>query len=144
MIDHIDFLRDAVRQTRKEKRFHIDLWVFLPEHIHSVWTLPLDDDNYARRWRLIKSHFSHHVAKAQNLTHNAKGSAHRPYDNVKLEADTQNYATKLTLSSGGLCTFADFDMQIVKDGIRDSIIRHNETAIQNVSLVEKLRNFLHK
>jgi putative transposase len=45
----------------------------LPEHIHAIWTLPLDDDNYAGRWRLIKSRFSHQVAKADNLTHNAKG-----------------------------------------------------------------------
>jgi putative transposase len=73
LIDRIDFLRDAVRQTRREKPFQIDAWVVMPEHIHVVWTLPLNDDNYAGRWRLIKSRFSHQVAKAENLTHNAKG-----------------------------------------------------------------------
>jgi putative transposase len=73
LIDRIDFLRDALRQTLKEKPFQIDAWVVLPEHIHAIWTLPIGDDDYSGRWRLIKSRFSHQVAKADNLTHKAKG-----------------------------------------------------------------------
>ncbi|MDO9214130.1 MAG: transposase [Methylococcales bacterium] len=69
----MDFLRDALRQTLQEKPFQIDAWVVLPEYIHAVWTLPVGDDDYSGRWRLIKSRFSHQVAKADNLTHNAKG-----------------------------------------------------------------------
>jgi putative transposase len=73
LIEHIDFLRKAVRQTRNDQPFQIDAWVVLPEHIHALWTLPMGDDNYSGRWSLIKSRFSRSVAKVRNLTPNAKG-----------------------------------------------------------------------
>ena len=73
LIDHIDFLREAVRQTRNDQPFEINAWVVLPEHIHALWTLPIDDDDYSGRWKAIKSGFSRQVAKARNLTPNAKG-----------------------------------------------------------------------
>jgi putative transposase len=59
----------VIRQTRKNKPFEIHAWVILPEHIHAIWMLPTDDDDYSGRWRLIKSRFSYQV----DLTHNAKG-----------------------------------------------------------------------
>jgi putative transposase len=31
-----------------------------PDHIHMIWTMPDNDTDYPMRWRLIKSHFSHH------------------------------------------------------------------------------------
>lgn len=31
----------------------------LPEHLHCVWTLPLDDAKFSQRWRYIKATFSH-------------------------------------------------------------------------------------
>jgi putative transposase len=38
--------------------FSIDAFVLLPDHMHCVWTLPRDDRDFAKRWRLIKSYFS--------------------------------------------------------------------------------------
>jgi len=40
LVRHIDALREAVRVTRRERPFHIDAWVVLPDHMHYVWTLP--------------------------------------------------------------------------------------------------------
>jgi len=74
----------------------------------------------------------------------AKGSTTTALDEAKLEADIQKYADKLSLSSGGLFTFADFDMQFVKDGIRDSILRNLVTANANVRTVEQIRAILYK
>ncbi|HKK22331.1 MAG TPA: transposase [Pseudohaliea sp.] len=54
LIDHIDRLRGAVRRVRARYPFHIDAWVVLPEHMHALWTLPEEDDDYPNRWRLIK------------------------------------------------------------------------------------------
>ena len=31
LVRHVDALRDAVRRTRRERPFHIDAWVVLPE-----------------------------------------------------------------------------------------------------------------
>ena len=58
LTDHIDLLRDAVRRVRRLYPFHIDAWVVLPDHLHCVWTLPPDTDDFATRWRLIKLLFS--------------------------------------------------------------------------------------
>ncbi|WP_341325322.1 hypothetical protein [Methylotuvimicrobium sp. KM2] len=54
---YIDLLHDTVRRARKRYPFHIDAWVVLPEHMHSVWTLPPGDSDFSTRWRLIKSGF---------------------------------------------------------------------------------------
>jgi len=63
LIEHIDALRDAVRKTLLERRFYIDAWVVMPDHIHAVWTLPPGDSDYARRWQVIKARFSRAVPK---------------------------------------------------------------------------------
>jgi putative transposase len=58
LVRHIATLRDAVRRVRRHYPFHIDAWVVLPDHLHTVWTLPEGDDDFANRWRTIKQHFS--------------------------------------------------------------------------------------
>jgi len=58
LVRHIDTLRSVVHDTRKRWPFHIDAWVFLLEHLHCVWTLPIGDDGNANRWRVIKQGFS--------------------------------------------------------------------------------------
>ena len=51
---HVDLLRAVVRSVRQRHPFHIHGWVVLLEHLHCVMELPLDDVNFATRWRLIK------------------------------------------------------------------------------------------
>ena len=58
LVRHVDVFRDAVRRVRRRYPFHIDAWVLLPDHLHTVWTLPPGDDDYANRWRTFKQHFS--------------------------------------------------------------------------------------
>ena len=48
-------LDTLVRMTRRERPFHIDAWVVLPDHMHCVWTLPPGDDDYSNRWKAIKA-----------------------------------------------------------------------------------------
>jgi putative transposase len=50
----IDALREAVRAVRR----HIDAWVVLPDHGHSLWILPEGDSDFPVRWRRIKAAFS--------------------------------------------------------------------------------------
>jgi putative transposase len=40
LIEHIDGLREAFRETRQRHTFTIDALVVLPDHLHAVWTLP--------------------------------------------------------------------------------------------------------
>jgi putative transposase len=58
LAEHIDELRAAFRETRRRHPFKIDAIVVLPDHLHTVWTLPERDADFATRWRLIKSAFS--------------------------------------------------------------------------------------
>ncbi|POP41856.1 transposase [Superficieibacter electus] len=55
---HINLLRQAVNLIRHKKPFIINAWVILPEHMHCIWTLPEDDDDYSGRWRDIKKTFT--------------------------------------------------------------------------------------
>jgi putative transposase len=51
-------LREAVRKVRRRFPFYIDAWVVLPDHMHSLWTLPEGDSDFPSRWRDIKAAFS--------------------------------------------------------------------------------------
>lgn len=48
-------LRNAIEQVRATRPFQIDAWVLLPDHLHTIWTLPEGDADFSTRWRLIKS-----------------------------------------------------------------------------------------
>ena len=58
--DAVETLRAAFRAVRATRPFAIDAMVVLPDHAHSLWTLPTDDANFATRWRLIKTWFTKH------------------------------------------------------------------------------------
>jgi putative transposase len=68
LVEHIDALREAVRETRQRFPFHIDAMVVLPDHMHAVWTLPEGDCDFPVRWRLIKVRFSKSVPKGEALS----------------------------------------------------------------------------
>jgi putative transposase len=51
-------LRDAIAEVRKEYPFEIVAMVLLPEHLHTVLTLPAGDARYPTRWRRIKEEFT--------------------------------------------------------------------------------------
>jgi putative transposase len=47
-------LRAAIEAVRNARPFVIDAWVLLPEHLHCIWTLPPDDNDFPTRWAMIK------------------------------------------------------------------------------------------
>ncbi|MBS8228750.1 REP-associated tyrosine transposase [Vannielia litorea] len=70
LIDNVHILREAVRVTKRERPFHIDAWVVMPDHLHCVWTLPATDADYATRWSVIKAR----VSRAR--PHSARRASH--------------------------------------------------------------------
>src|SRR5215218_9224183 len=58
LVEHVDFLRNALRAARRERPFVIDAIVILPDHLHAIFTLPSEDFDFSGRWRRIKGHFS--------------------------------------------------------------------------------------
>jgi putative transposase len=74
LVDHIASLRAAFRATRKERPFSIDAVVILPEHLHTMLTLPSGDSDFSGRWRRIKSLFTRQVvARGISIKRNDKG-----------------------------------------------------------------------
>jgi len=59
LTEHIGALRAAFRSVRQEIYFQILAVVVLPDHLHTVWSLPDGDADYPGRWRAIKGRFTH-------------------------------------------------------------------------------------
>ena len=57
-------LRRAIEATRAERPFELLAIVLLPDHLHTLWQLPPDDDDYSTRWRLVKSRFTRSLLAA--------------------------------------------------------------------------------
>jgi len=47
-------LREGITLVRQSHPFAVDAWVLLPDHLHCIWTLPLDDRDFSTRWQVIK------------------------------------------------------------------------------------------
>jgi putative transposase len=46
----------------------IEAAVILPDHLHAIWTLPEQNADFALRWRLIKSAFSHGLMRGERIS----------------------------------------------------------------------------
>lgn len=42
--------------------FRIDAMVILPDHMHTIWTLPDGEADFSTRWKLVKGTFSRHYS----------------------------------------------------------------------------------
>ncbi|SHH73829.1 REP-associated tyrosine transposase [Marivita hallyeonensis] len=95
LVREIDLLRQAVRVTKRERPFHIDAWVVLPDHLHCIWRLPRGDQDYSTRWRLIKSRFSRGLPPGQlrpsHMARHERGIWQRRFweHHIRDEADYQ-------------------------------------------------------
>ncbi|MDJ0798313.1 MAG: transposase [Calothrix sp. MO_167.B12] len=58
--ENILLLRNIFIKVMQQHPFTVDAIVILPDHLHCIWTLPPDDNNFSTRWRLIKSNFTRH------------------------------------------------------------------------------------
>ena len=63
-MDNVTALRMAFRIARHERPFTIEAIVILPEHLHTIWTLPSDDSDFSGRWKRIKANFTHRLVAA--------------------------------------------------------------------------------
>ena len=77
LTDHIVLLREAFRQVRSRHPFRVEAIVVLPEHLHTIWTLPPDDLDYAMRWRLIKTTFSRGLPKGEPISPSRRNKGER-------------------------------------------------------------------
>jgi putative transposase len=63
----VDYLKNCMKDTMENHPFNIEAIVVLPDHIHTIWTLPDTDDDFSTRWMLIKKRFSIHYSNIYEL-----------------------------------------------------------------------------
>lgn len=68
LVDNIDLLRECFRYVKQRKPYHIGAIVILPDHLHSIWTLPPDDSNFSVRWNMLKGRFSRAIDKGERVS----------------------------------------------------------------------------
>jgi len=68
LTENIDLLRAAFRYTRQRHPFAIEAIVVLPDHLHTIWTMPEEDADFAVRWALIKASFSRTLRKGEPVS----------------------------------------------------------------------------
>ncbi|MEQ1531049.1 MAG: transposase [Methylococcales bacterium] len=63
---HIFLLRQAFREVKNKRPFALLAIVILPDHLHCLWRLPIDDADFSTRWQMIKTAFSRRVPSSPN------------------------------------------------------------------------------
>ena len=56
--DSVRILGDVIRETKQRWPFDIDAIVLLPDHLHTIWSLPPNDADFSRRWGWLKKEFT--------------------------------------------------------------------------------------
>lgn len=77
LTDKIELLRESFRNVKDQHPFNIDAIVVLPEHLHTIWTLPEGDDDFSCRWRLVKTHFTKQVEKGERISKSRESKQER-------------------------------------------------------------------
>lgn len=54
----IRILREAFSVTRERWLFTVNAAVILPDHLHTIWTLPEGEANFSIRWAFLKKTFT--------------------------------------------------------------------------------------
>lgn len=81
-------LREAFDQVRRSHPFEMVAIVLLPDHWHTVWTLPTGDARYPLRWMRIKEEFTERWLaeggreinqSASRVKHRLRGIWHKRY-----------------------------------------------------------------
>jgi putative transposase len=92
LVRHIDLLRQAYKSAQGLYPFETVAIYVLPDHLHSVWSLPPDDADFPLRWSLIKSKFSRGLPAdaertSSKITKREKGIWQRRYWEHAIRSD---------------------------------------------------------
>ena len=68
LTEYIALLRQSIAHVMQNHLFQIDAMVVLPDHIHTILTLPENDADFALRWWLIKTQISRHIEKTEKIS----------------------------------------------------------------------------
>ena len=68
LVEHNESLKKNIRLVKQNHPFKIHSWVVLPDHMHCVIELPVNDSDFPLRLRLIKSGFSKSLPRNERIS----------------------------------------------------------------------------
>ena len=77
LTDNLALLRNSFREMMHKHPVTINAIVVLPEHIHAIFTLPRDDNNYPLRWQMVKSQFTRLLKRQGHVLAKDERGEHR-------------------------------------------------------------------
>lgn len=63
--ENIALLGEGFRYIQKDHPFTMIAHVIMRDHLHAIWQLPDEDEDYSTRWRLLKSFVTREWKKTQ-------------------------------------------------------------------------------
>ena len=99
LTDQVDLLRSSVRLAQKRWPFVIAAAVVLPDHLHMIWTLPQNDPDFSKRWRIGPRDLAAPLARPLIHPANSPGLMHVHRRDRRPARDARAVA-----SSGGACS----------------------------------------
>ncbi len=97
LTEQIERLRRIYRVVQQRYPFETIAICILPDHIHALWALPADDENFSVRWSSIKGGFSRgldaQARSASKVAKREKGIWQRRYweHAIRDEADFERH-----------------------------------------------------
>ncbi|MEP3892234.1 MAG: transposase [Hellea sp.] len=89
LIRHADLFKNIYVNINKRHPFKTIAICILPDHLHCIWQMPAGDNDYHKRWRLIKSAFTRALKKTG---HNNKIWQNRYWEQqLRDERDLNNH-----------------------------------------------------
>jgi len=64
---NIELLRRCFQIIMAKHPFRIDAIVILPDHLHTIWTLPDGEFDFSTRWKLIKGAYSRYYSVSREI-----------------------------------------------------------------------------
>ena len=69
-IGNIALIKQTFSHVNEKYPFQTEAFVILPDHIHCIWTLPEDTNDFSTRWRLVKSYFTKECRTKEKIWQN--------------------------------------------------------------------------
>ncbi|MEO7255528.1 MAG: transposase [Casimicrobium sp.] len=99
LVEHRDALRNAIETVQARRPFTIDAMVLLTDHFHTIWTLPIEDEDFSSRISVIKTLFAKQIERDDEVVTSSRTARRergiwqrRFYDHViRDERDLQNH-----------------------------------------------------
>jgi putative transposase len=98
LTQNIALFRQAYQRANALHPFTTIAICVLPDHLHAIWQMPVDDGDFALRWRMIKSNFSRNFSVNQErsnskIKHREKGIWQRRYweHQIRDDVDLQRH-----------------------------------------------------